>query len=132
MQAELFVAVLAGETGVGAFCEALGTEPQGKLPAKQDDEGHGQKAPGVGVGDEEQGGEHHGEVPVVDTAGGTAAVLHEPHLEGAEEQDADHVADTVKEADQQENAHVDDMGEVQDPDDTRATVTVPLRAGRFG
>ena len=68
MEAELFVAVLAGEAGVGGFREALGTEPQSQLPAQKDAQGHGQKAPGVGVGDEEQGGEHHGEVPVVDAA----------------------------------------------------------------
>ena len=104
MQEELFVAVLAGEAGGGVLRKALGAESEGQLPAKQDDEGHGQKAPGVGVGDEEQGGEHHGEIPVVDAAGGAALVLHEPGLEGTEEKDADDITNGIYTAQQDHNS----------------------------
>ena len=113
MEAELLVAALAGEAGVGGFRKPLGVEAEGDLPAGEDAQGHGQQAPGIEVGDEEQGGEHHGEIPVVDAAGGTASVLHEPHLEGAEEQDADHVAHAVGQTDQEQDAYVNDVGEVE-------------------
>ena len=116
VEAQLFIAALAGEAGVGGLGEPLGVEAEGDLPAGEDAQGHGQQAPRVGVGDEEQRGKHHGEIPVVDAAGGTASILHEPHLEGAEEQDADHVAHAVGQADQEQDAYVNDMGEVQGGD----------------
>ena len=52
-----------------------------------------------GDDDEDERGEDHGEVPIVDAASGAAAVVHHPRLEGAEEQDADHVGDGIEQGD---------------------------------
>ena len=38
-------------------------------------------------------------------------------MEGAEKQNADHVAHTVSECDEHKNAGIDDVGEVQETDD---------------
>jgi len=114
--AELFLTLAAVQGTVGLFGKPLGVTADGDLPPDQQGQGAGQEAPGVPGGDKDQRGSHHGVVPVINAAGGAALVLHEPGLEGAEEEDADHVAHGVGQAHQQEDACVDDPGEIQAAD----------------
>lgn len=118
MVAELFLAVLAVEAGIGGVRESLGAAAQGDLPAEQKQKGQAQQAPGELASDEHEGGEHHGEVPVVDAADGAASVFHEPCLEGTEEKNADHVAHAVGKADKDQDALVDDVQIVEETDGT--------------
>ena len=68
---------------------------EGDLPSGHQRDGHGQEAPRIDMLHKEERREHHGIVPVIDPAGAAALVLHEPCLEGTEEQDADNIADEV-------------------------------------
>ena len=81
---ELFLAVFAGKAGVGFLGEAFGMSAQGDLPTQQQEKRQSDKAPCMQIWDKDQGGEHHGEIPVVDAAGGAAAVLEQKGLEGTE------------------------------------------------
>ena len=101
---ELLCAVLTAKVVVGALAEPLRVPEEGQLPPEQQGHGQSEKAPGVGLLDEEQRREHHGVVPVVDAAGAAALVLHEPGLDRAEEQDTDHVAHGVGAAEQDHDA----------------------------
>ena len=116
MVAELFLAVFAGDTGVRAIREALRVHPKRDLPAKQEQKRHSEQAPRVEIRDEHQRREHHREVPIIYAADCTASVFHKPGLKGAEKQDADHVADSVREADEDEDAAVDDTDVMQESD----------------
>ena len=82
MTAKLFLAIGAGKIAVGGGGEALGMEPVGDFPPNEKGQGEAQKTVGIKAWDEHQRGEHHGKVPVVDAAGGTTPVFHEPGLEG--------------------------------------------------
>ena len=67
----------------------------------------------LGDDDKHDGGEHHREIPVIDTAGRAATVVHHPGLEGAEEEDADHVGDRIEQRNEHQNALIDDAQEIQ-------------------
>ena len=83
------------------------------LPYNQKNDRHAKKAPSVKPRDEEQRREHHGEIPVVDAAGHAAAVLEEPGLERAEEQDADHIAHRIQRAEQKHEVAVQNSDLIQ-------------------
>ena len=111
--AEFFLTVCAVQIGVRPFGKPFRMPVKGDLPAEKQDQGEGEQTPAVGSPDEEQGSEHHGIVPVVDPAGAAAFVFQEPGLEGTEEENADHIADSVGAADQDHDAHVEHAGHVQ-------------------
>ena len=67
--------------------------------------------------DKKQGCEHHGIVPVVDPAGAAAFVLHEPALEGTEEQNADQVAHGINAAEQNHHSIVQNAYHMQASED---------------
>ena len=92
----------------------------GDLPAKKQAERHQNQAPGMGMSDEHQRGEHHGKIPVVDPTDGTAAILHKPGLKGTEEQNADHIAHAVGQAKEDENTCVDHVKVIKDAKDAVA------------
>ena len=100
MSAELFRAARAGHIRVGVFREPLRMQEESDLPDRKQDNGDAQKTPCVEPRNEEQGREHHSEIPVVDTAGHAAPALEEKHLEGAEEQDADDIGNGEQRAQQ--------------------------------
>ena len=100
MVTQLFRTAGAGETLVGGLGEAFRIPPQQIFPLNEQSQRNAQQAPGVEVGDKQQRREHHGEIPVVDAAGGAAAVLHQEGLEGAEKQHADQVGQVVEGAQQ--------------------------------
>jgi hypothetical protein len=77
------------------------------------------------VGDKNERREHHCEIPVIYTAIGAASVFHKPCLEGAEKEDAYHIANAVCESYQDEYARVNDICEIKDPD--RAVEGKPSR-----
>ena len=106
----------AGEAGVGLFEKALGMQAEGELPNEQQQEGKSQKTPCIQARQKDERGEHHGIIPVVDAAASAAFVLHKPGLEGAEEENADHVADRVEKADEEQNTAVDQMRVIEHAD----------------
>ena len=114
MAAELLRAVGAGKALVAAGRKPLWVEVTLHLPLNHQTQSCTQEGPGVGIGNEQKGREHHGVVPVVDAAGGAAAVFHDPGLEGAEKQNADDVADGIGQGDEQQDAPVDNPGVIED------------------
>ena len=122
MGAELFFAVYTSNGKVRRIRETLGVGVIGDLPFDEQRQGGQDQDQGKGVHDvlvisfdyheEEDGGEDHREVPVIDAASGAATVVHHPRLEGAEEQDADHVAYGIEKRDEHQDALVDDVGEI--------------------
>ena len=114
MVAEFFLAILTTDALVGGFREAFGAQVEGDLPAKKQKKRESKERPCVGARNEDERCEHHCEIPVIDAAIGTASVFHKPSLEGAEKQDADHIAHAVSEGDENENACVNNMGVVQE------------------
>ena len=117
MLAKFFLAHSAGQGFVSLGGKTLRMEAEGDLPFCQKDQRHQNQTASVVAADEDQGGAHHGKVPVVDAAGTAAAVAHKPGLKGTEPQDADHVADTVGQADQHQDALIDDVHVVEQTDD---------------
>jgi len=111
--AEMLGAVGTAETGVGIFKVTLGCEPGTQLPAEKQQQGQCHKHIGQGMPEENQGSEHHDKVPVIYTAAAAALVHHHPALEGAEEENADHVAHRIGEGNKNEHAPVDDSAEIQ-------------------
>ena len=125
MLTELFVAVLTGNAGVGRLGEAFGMASVGQFPTEQKQKGQYDEAIRVRMRNEYEGREHHREIPVVDSAVGTASVFHKPGLEGAEKEDADHIANAVSEGDEYEYARVNDICEIEYSD--RAVEGEPSR-----
>ena len=88
------------------------------LPSEQKCNRQQKQAPGIAAAHEEQRREHHGVIPVVDTAGAAALVLHKPALKRAEEKDTDHIADGVSAAEENHNAVVQNAAHMQCPEET--------------
>ena len=55
---------------------------------------------------EYEGGKYHGEIPIIYSAVGATAAFKEPSVEGAEKENAYHIANAVGKADKQKNAYV--------------------------
>ena len=110
--------MLAGNAGVRRLGKAFGMAAVGPFPANQDRQRKRDEAIRIGVRNEDQRCEHHREIPIVYAAIGTASVFHKPRLERAEKEDADDVADGIGDRDQEENAAVDDVREIQRTDHT--------------
>ena len=109
MVAELFLTGPAGHAGIGPDREPLRMQMIGDLPSGQEDQGHAQQAPGIQMRQEQEGREHHGVIPVIDAAVRTASVLQDKGLERTKEQDADHITDTVCQANQYKDIPVNDL-----------------------
>ena len=110
--AELFLAVLATDALVGGFREAFGAQAEGDLPAQEQKKREGKECPSVGTRNEDERCEHHREVPVIDAAIGTASVFHKPSLEGAEKENANHIAHSIRQAYQNENILINKMKKI--------------------
>ena len=112
--AKLLLAIRAIEALVACCREALGVQTVGDLPAQEERQRTAEQAIGVKTRDEYEGREHHCEIPIIDAAGGAATVLHEPHLEGAEEQNTNDVTDGVRDGDQDQESSVEDVRKIED------------------
>ena len=113
MTAELFLAIGAIKATVGCRRKTLGVEAVRDLPAQKERNRASEKAVGIKARNEYERREHHCKIPIIDAAGGTAAVLHEPCLERAEEENADNVAHRIGDGDQDQNPAVKDSQKVE-------------------
>lgn len=118
MVAELFFAVFAGETSVGLLRKAFRVSMHSDLPSCQQSKGKPQQAPRIDIWYKNKGSKHHCKIPIVDTAGRAASVLHKPRLEGTEKEDADHITDTVCETDKDKDALIDEPKIIKRSDST--------------
>ena len=59
------------------------------------------------VQNEHKRSEHHGEIPIIYSAIGTATVSQKPRMEGTEKENADHVTYAICKAYEEENAHIE-------------------------
>ena len=92
----MFLALAALKGLIAGFEKPLPAEMIGDFPADKQDGGQNTGPAGQRTGQRQQGGAEHEVVPVINPAGGAAAVVHHPGLEGTEKQNADDVAYTVK------------------------------------
>ena len=113
MVAELFLAMRAGETLVGLLIKALGMQMRRDLPEDEKQKRNAEKPPREIMRNEDKRREHHRIIPIIDTAAAAALILHKPGLEGAEEKDADHIANCIEEADEEEDSIVNHQEEIQ-------------------
>ena len=113
--AQLFLATGTVQAPVRYRREALGIPTVGDLPSRQQNQGAAKQAIRIQTGNEHQRGEHHGKIPIVDTAGGTAPIFHKPRLERAEEQNADDIAHRVAKGDQDQNPSIKQARQVEGP-----------------
>lgn len=130
MVAEFFLAIFATDTLIGGRRKAFGVPPSCDLPAQKQEEREGDQCPRIGARDENEGREHHCEVPVVDAAIGAASIFHKPSLEGAEKQNADHIAHAVSKRDKHKNSGIDDLCVVEHTED--GVESDPSRCHREG
>lgn len=113
MHAKAFVAAAARKVGVRLFSEAVGIAVVVHFPFDQKRKSAEEQRERPEASDEHQRREHHGIVPVVDTAVRAARVLHDERLEGAPEQDADDVRYGIEHRDDDEDARIDDLVEIK-------------------
>ena len=116
MLAQLFVTMLTGNASVRRLGKAFGVAAVVPFPANQDRQRKCDEAIRIWVRNEDQRCEHHCEIPIVDSAIGTASVFHKPRLERAEKEDADHIANTVCEGDEDQNSRIYYIREIKDSD----------------
>ena len=88
-------------------------ESEGNFPNSKNDDCAGAKAPGKESGNKNNRGEHHHVVPVENSAGGAAAVFHEPDAERAPEENADKVANIECNGENKKEVSADDSGEIK-------------------
>ncbi len=117
MLAKFFVTVLTRNAGVRRLGKAFGVAAVVPLPAEQNHQRERDEAIRIWMGDENEGCEHHCEIPVVDPAIGAASVFHKPSLKRTEKQDADHIAHAVCKSNEYEYSRVDDIGKIESSND---------------
>lgn len=115
---QLLLAVPARERCIGRFGKPFRRSMQPDFPADKEDQGHTKKTPGEWMRNKQKRREHHKKVPVINPAIRTTSIFHHPHLEWTEKQNTDHIADTVGQADQDQNALIDQFCKVQGTDNT--------------
>ena len=91
--AEMLRAVGAAKTGIAVLEISFRSKICTQLPAQQEQQRQAKQHICKRVPEENQGREHHYKVPIVNPAAAAAFVEHHPALEGAEKQNAYHVAD---------------------------------------
>ena len=94
--AQVFLALIAFEGAVAAFQETFLVAVIGIFPMEENVESQHTGGNGESVAQTQQRGTDHQIVPVIDPAGGAAAIVHHPGLEGTEEQNADDIHDAVQ------------------------------------
>ena len=113
VRTQLFRTVLAAQVVVRIFGKALRVSVKGKLPSHKQRHRQEQQAPRIMSGDKKERCEHHGVIPVVDSAGAAAFILQEPALKGAEKKDTDHITDRVSAGEQDHDSVIQDACHVQ-------------------
>ena len=113
MPAKLRFTSGAFQTGICCIRKLFRVPAVGDFPAQQKNERTAEQAVIIHTRHEDEGGEHHCKIPVVNAAGRTAAVFHKPCLKGAEKQDADDVTDRIGKTDENQDALVNDAEEIQ-------------------
>ena len=93
---QLFLTLVTAHGTVTALIEIIRMTVVRNLPAKQQNHRKDASRKNQGTSQYHQGCANHNVIPVENTAGGTAAIVHHPGLERTEEQDANDVADTVE------------------------------------
>ena len=106
MAAQFLLTVRTIQTQIGFGGKTLGMTPVCDFPAKQQSERTAQKRVGVYARDENQRGEHHGKIPIIDPAAGAAAVFHKPGLKRAKEQNANNITDRICNCNYNQNSPV--------------------------
>ena len=94
--AQMFFAVCTPQGVIAALKKTFPVETVRNLPTKKE---HCRQQAGRGrhgAADTQKGRAQHQVIPIIDAAGNTAAIVHHPGLEGAEEQNADNIAHTIK------------------------------------
>ena len=94
--AKLLCTILTAQGFVGSLGEALGMEFVGDLPLCKYYQGKTQERICIQAGNHDERCAKHGEIPVVNTTGCAATVLHKPCLEWTEEEDANNVTNAVR------------------------------------
>ena len=85
----------------------------GNLPTQKQSQCTAKQAIRIQARYKYEGSKHHSKIPVIDAAGGAAPILHKPRLEGTEEQDANDIADRIRDCDQDHDAAINPSGKVQ-------------------
>lgn len=116
MRTEFLMTIFARKASIGVCGKAFGMATKGDLPTQKQQEGHTQKRPCIKIGDKHIRGKHHGIIPIIDTAIGTASVFHKPCLKRTEKQYSDHIANTVSKADQNQDPRVYGLRHIEDTD----------------
>ena len=106
MAAQLFRAVFTLQVIVRVFRKTFREAEEGDFPPEEQDDGGGKKTPRIELSDKEERREHHGVIPVIDSASAAALVFQKPGLERAEKQNADHIADGIGACDEHHDAFV--------------------------
>ena len=109
--AELFGTVLAAKRLVCALGKTLGMALVGDFPSEKNNERNEKKAIRIDAGNHQKRSANHCKIPIVNTAGGAAAILHKPGLEWAEEKDADNITNTVCQRYENKNVFIHRIGE---------------------
>ena len=104
MAAQLFRAVFTLQVIVRVFRKTFREAEEGDFPPEEQDDGSDKKGPRIELSDKEEGREHHGIIPVIDSACAAALILQKPALKRAEEQNADHVAHGIGAGDEHHDA----------------------------
>ena len=68
--------------------------------------------------DKDERSEHHWEIPIIYSTRGAAFIFHHPRLERAEKQNADHIADGIRQGDKHQNTDVDQSCKIEHTDDS--------------
>ena len=90
----------------------------GEFPANEKQEGEAKEGIGVYTRNEDEWGEHHCKIPVVDATGGATSVFHNPGLERTEKEDANDVADGKADGNQNEDTTVEQTEKIEKANDT--------------
>ena len=102
MLAKLFFTVRTGQALIRVFRKPLREKAVQELPLQQKQQGYAENTPPPRIDKENEGRKHHGVVPIIDTAIGTALTMQNPRLERTEEKHANHIAYPVRKANKDE------------------------------
>ena len=102
--AQFFRAVFTLQIIVCVFRKTFRKTEKGDFPSEEQDDGSGKKGPRIKLSYKEEGREHHGIIPVIDSACAAALILQKPALKRAEEQNADHVTHGISTGEEHHDA----------------------------
>ena len=116
--AEFLLTTRAIEALVCRGREPFGVDVIGEFPANEKQECEAKEGIGVYTRNEDEWGEHHCKIPVVDATGGATSIFHNPGLERTEKEDADDVADGKADGNQNEDTTVEQTEKIEKANDT--------------